>query len=106
MSSASPRLRPITLSYDLILKDEFAIDGNSYDTNKSAVLDYVSTDGKYEGTFTFEVPVVKYTNPPEEEKNPQTGDTGRIMILSAVALLTAAGAVTAAAVIRKKDHAA
>ncbi|MBQ6474850.1 MAG: VWA domain-containing protein [Clostridia bacterium] len=97
-------VNPVTLSYDLILKDEFAIDGNSYDTNKSAVLDYVSTDGKYEGTFTFEVPVVKYTNPPE--KNPQTGDTGRIMIFSAVALLTAVGAVTAAAVIRKKDHAA
>ncbi len=102
-------VNPVTLSYDLILKDEYAIDGNSYDTNKSAVLDYVSTDGKYEGTFTFEVPVVKYTNPPAEEEksdNPGTDDSGKVLILGMLVMLSLAGVVTAFVVIRKQDHAA
>ena len=98
-------LKPITLSYDLILKDECAIDDTYHDTNVSAVLDYVSTDGKKDGSFVFTKPNVHYVNPPADEKNPQTGDTERLMILSAVAMLTAAGAVTAAVVIRKKDRA-
>lgn len=49
---------PVTLSYDLLL-DEEATTG-FYETNKSAVLDYTSTDGKKDGTFTFEVPKVSY----------------------------------------------
>lgn len=49
---------PVTLSYDLIL-DEDAESG-AYETNVSAVLDYTSTDGKRDGTYTFEVPEVTY----------------------------------------------
>ena len=52
-------LNPITLSYDLTL-DESAEVG-SHDTNVSAVLSYKSTDGKKDGTFTFEIPKVNYT---------------------------------------------
>jgi Mg-chelatase subunit ChlD len=58
--------KPITLSYDLTLPED-AVSGN-YDTNKSAVLDYKSTDGKRDGTYVFEVPQVTYicpgNNPP------------------------------------------
>ncbi len=52
-------LKQVTLSYDLILKDEKATEG-THDTNQSAVLDYTSTDGKKDGTFTFPVPTVTY----------------------------------------------
>ncbi|MBQ1505441.1 MAG: Cna B-type domain-containing protein [Erysipelotrichales bacterium] len=52
--------KPVTLSYDLLLKDEYAIDGTKYPTNESAVLHYVSSDGKYEGDYTFEKPEVEY----------------------------------------------
>ena len=50
-------LKPVTLSYDLVLGVEYA-DGSDYDTNVSAVLDFVSTDGKHKDTFTFPVPTV------------------------------------------------
>ena len=76
--------KPITLSYDLILEDENAESG-VYPTNKSAVLDYKSSDGKYEGTFTFEIPEVTYVrliditveklwedNDDEEEMRPES----------------------------------
>ena len=52
--------KPVTLSYDILLKDEYAIDGTKYPTNESAVLHYVSSDGKYEGDYTFEKPEVEY----------------------------------------------
>lgn len=48
---------PVTLSYDLILREDAG--SAFYDTNVSAVLDYVTTDGK-EGSFTFEIPEVSY----------------------------------------------
>lgn len=51
-------LVPVTLSYDLILEDENA-DSALYPTNKSAVLDFVTTEGD-EGSFTFEIPEVAY----------------------------------------------
>lgn len=51
---------PITLSYNLLLTDESAETSDIYDTNESAVLDYISTDGKKDGSFTFEVPKVAY----------------------------------------------
>ena len=51
-------VNPIALSYDLII-DEDAESG-FYDTNVSAVLDYKSTDGKRDGSYTFEVPKVSY----------------------------------------------
>ena len=51
-------LKPVTLSYDLII-DEDAENGE-YDTNVSAVLEYKSSDGKRDGTYTFEKPVVTY----------------------------------------------
>lgn len=51
-------LVPVTLSYDLILEDENA-DSALYPTNKSAVLDFVTTEGET-GTFTFEIPKVAY----------------------------------------------
>ncbi len=54
-------LKPVTLSYDLILKEEYVkTEETTYETNKSAVLDYTSTDGKYEGQYEFEKPEVKY----------------------------------------------
>lgn len=53
-------LKPVTLSYDLLLTEESAKTSKIYDTNDSAVLDYKSTDGKKDGTFTFEVPKVAY----------------------------------------------
>ncbi len=49
---------PVTLSYDLVLKDSVTESG-VYDTNDSAVLNYVTTDQK-EGTYTFEKPKVVY----------------------------------------------
>ncbi|MBQ9815665.1 MAG: Cna B-type domain-containing protein [Lachnospiraceae bacterium] len=49
---------PVTLSYDLIIDEES--ESGFYDTNVSAVLDYVSTDGKRDGTYTFEIPKVSY----------------------------------------------
>ncbi|MCR4722991.1 MAG: Cna B-type domain-containing protein [Eubacteriales bacterium] len=48
---------PVTLSYDLILREDAG--SAFYDTNVSAVLDYVTTDGK-EGSYFFEVPKVSY----------------------------------------------
>ena len=53
-------VRPVTLSYVLII-DEDAENGE-YDTNVSAILDYKSTDGKKDGTYTFEKPKVTYPN--------------------------------------------
>ncbi|MCR5067971.1 MAG: Cna B-type domain-containing protein, partial [Erysipelotrichaceae bacterium] len=49
---------PVTLSYDLILRED--AESAIYPTNVSAILDYVSTDGKYEGAYPFEVPEVVY----------------------------------------------
>ena len=56
-------LKKITLSYDLILGEEYP--SGTYDTNKSAVLEYTSTDGKHQGEYEFEKPKVveKATNP-------------------------------------------
>lgn len=51
-------LKKITLSYGLILGEEYP--SGTYDTNKSAVLEYTSTDGKYEGEYEFEKPKVTY----------------------------------------------
>lgn len=48
-----------SLSYGLILK-EGSPEGY-YDTNVSAILDYVSSDGKQKGSYTFEKPKVHYT---------------------------------------------
>ncbi|MBR5995859.1 MAG: Cna B-type domain-containing protein [Eubacteriaceae bacterium] len=48
---------PVTLSYDLILREDAG--SAFYDTNVSAVLDYVTSDEK-EGSFTFEIPEVSY----------------------------------------------
>lgn len=59
----------ISLSYDLILGEEYP--AGEYNTNKSAVLDYVTTDGK-EGTFEFEKPKVTVEDP--EEDNPPEED--------------------------------
>lgn len=52
--------KPVTLSYTLIL-DEDAESGE-YDTNDSAVLAYVTTDGE-DGTYEFKKPVVTYSEP-------------------------------------------
>ncbi len=49
---------PVTLSYDLIIDEDS--ESGFYDTNVSAVLDYKSSDGTKDGTFTFEIPVVSY----------------------------------------------
>ncbi|MBQ6655372.1 MAG: Cna B-type domain-containing protein [Erysipelotrichaceae bacterium] len=49
---------PVTLSYDLILRED--AESAIYPTNVSAVLDYVSTDGKYEGEYEFPIPEVVY----------------------------------------------
>ena len=61
-------IKPITLSYDLKLREDAAT--GYYDTNKSAVLAYKSTDGTKDGTYTFEVPEVCFicpgNNPPSE----------------------------------------
>ena len=51
-------LKKITLSYGLILGEEYP--SGTYDTNKSAVLEYTSTDGKHQGEYEFEKPKVKY----------------------------------------------
>lgn len=51
-------LRPVTLSYDLIIDED--ADNGEHDTNVSATLNYVSTDGKYKGKYEFPVPVVNY----------------------------------------------
>ena len=51
-------LKQIQLSYTLTLRED-ATEG-VYDTNVSAVLDYKSSDGKRDGTYTFEVPQVRY----------------------------------------------
>ena len=56
-------LRPVTLSYDLQISEKATTD--FYNTNESAVLDYTSTDGKRDGTYTFEVPKVSYIAPTE-----------------------------------------
>ncbi len=53
-------LNQVSLSYDLLI-DEDAAEGK-HDTNTSAVLDYISTDGKRDGSYTFEVPKVNYKN--------------------------------------------
>ena len=50
--------KPITLDYDLVIREN--AESDFYETNKSAVLNYTSTDGTKDGTFTFEVPVVSY----------------------------------------------
>ena len=50
--------KPITLSYDLELSED--AETGKYPTNKSAVLNYKSSDGTKDGTFTFEVPEVTY----------------------------------------------
>ena len=49
---------PVTLTYTLELPED--AETGKYPTNKSAVLDYTSTDGTKDGTFTFEVPEVNY----------------------------------------------
>ncbi|MBQ9037493.1 MAG: Cna B-type domain-containing protein [Erysipelotrichaceae bacterium] len=49
---------PVALSYDLIINED--AESNFYDTNVSAVLDYKSTDGTKDGTYTFEKPKVSY----------------------------------------------
>ncbi len=52
-------LKKITLSYDLVLGEEYP--SGTYDTNESAVLVYTSSDGKYKDQeYTFEKPKVKY----------------------------------------------
>ncbi|MBR2739110.1 MAG: Cna B-type domain-containing protein [Oscillospiraceae bacterium] len=53
-------LKPVTLSYDLLLTEGSAKTSKIYDTNESAKLVYKSTDGKRDGTFTFEKPKVAY----------------------------------------------
>ena len=69
---------PITLSYNLQIREDAKTD--FYDTNKSAVLDFTSTDGTRDGSFTFEVPEVSYIAPTEvivekvwEDANNQDG---------------------------------
>ena len=47
-----------SLSYGLVLKAGYG--EGYYDTNEYAVLNYVSSDGKKEGGFVFEVPQVHY----------------------------------------------
>ena len=54
-------LKKITLSYDLILKEDRA--PGTYDTNEFAKLAYTSSDGKYEGEYPFEKPQVTYSKP-------------------------------------------
>lgn len=49
---------PVTLSYDLIIDEDS--ESGFYYTNVSAVLDYKSSDGKKDGSFTFPVPKVSY----------------------------------------------
>ena len=56
-------VNPITLSYDLEIREDATTD--FYDTNESAVLDYTSTDGTRDGSYSFEVPVVSYIAPTE-----------------------------------------
>ena len=51
-------LKQVTLSYDLVLKEEVTESG-IYDTNESAVLDYVPTEGD-PGQYEFEKPNVTY----------------------------------------------
>ena len=61
-------LKPITLSYDLLLRDDAPT--GFYDTNKWAILNYKSTDGKHDGSYVFEIPEVSFIcpgdNPPSE----------------------------------------
>ena len=73
--------RPVTLSYWLTLNDGVA--PGKYDTNESAVLDYITTDGG-EGTFVFPKPKVTYTGP----KNlPKTGDSAPLVLFTAMAVI-------------------
>ncbi|MBO5518295.1 MAG: hypothetical protein J6A42_09490 [Firmicutes bacterium] len=51
-------MKPVTLSYDLIIDED--AENDTHDTNVSAILDYTSTDGKSDGSYTFEVPEVTY----------------------------------------------
>ena len=63
----------ISLSYGLILGEEYP--EGEYDTNKSAVLDYVTTDGD-KGAFTFEKPKVSISQQEEgESDNPDNPNT-------------------------------
>jgi len=60
-------LKPVTLSYDLKLTDEAKAtvsQGSSkdFDTNVSAVLKYITSDGD-KGEYPFEIPVVTYSVP-------------------------------------------
>ena len=61
-------LKPITLSYDLLLRDDAPT--GFYDTNEWAILNYKSTDGKHDGSYVFEIPEVSFIcpgdNPPSE----------------------------------------
>ncbi len=50
--------KPITLSYDLLLREDAETD--FYDTNEWAVLNYKSSDGTKDGSYVFDVPVVSY----------------------------------------------
>lgn len=51
-------VNPITLSYTLTINED--AESGFYDTNKSAVLEYTSSDGTKDGTYTFEKPRVSY----------------------------------------------
>lgn len=51
---------PVTLTYTLELPEDEDVATGNYPTNKSAVLNYKSSDGTKDGTFTFEVPEVNY----------------------------------------------
>jgi hypothetical protein len=50
--------KPITLSYDLLLREDAETD--FYDTNEWAVLNYKSSDGTQDGSYVFDIPVVSY----------------------------------------------
>ncbi|NLD10823.1 MAG: VWA domain-containing protein [Clostridiales bacterium] len=52
--------KQLELSYDLQL---MTLKNGTYDTNKSATLDYTSSDGKTTGVEPFEKPTVTYTVP-------------------------------------------
>ena len=51
-------LKPVTLSYVLTIDADAEL--GEHDTNNYAILDYTSSDGKKDGSYTFEVPVVTY----------------------------------------------
>ncbi len=107
--------KPVQLSYKLSIRSDAT--AGKYNTNKSAILEYTSSDGSMQGEYSFEVPEVSYivdegTDPstpskPDTPNSPSsevpTGDNSKAVSWLIIMLLAVAG-ITATEIYERNNR--